>query len=45
MLLIWQSSALSRQEFIDALPDRPDPAMLGGILPVTVDKLTVQGKR
>lgn len=30
---------------IEALPDRPDPAMLGGIQPVKKEVLTVQGVR
>jgi hypothetical protein len=34
---------LLRPGIIEALPDRPDPAMLGGIQPVARGVMTLQG--
>lgn len=44
--LHWFRAALllpCRAGIIEALPDRPDPAMLGGIQPVAREVMTLQG--
>jgi hypothetical protein len=43
--LPWLCACLARGGILEALPDRPDPAMLGGIQPVARELMTVQGIR
>jgi hypothetical protein len=43
LLLLLLLLLLARPGIIEALPDKPDPAMLGGIQPVARGVMTLQG--